>query len=120
MSLQVNFNLAGTDRPRRFARRAQRRTTLGRVVLLVDDPPAPKDPADRTALESMRRLPGELQRLLDAAAGPFMLAREAFQQRAAQGAYRQRFPEEVAALRSMVRAKANNGRPMISAGLASY
>ena len=56
-----------------------------RVVLLVDDPPAPRDPADRIALEAMLRLPGEVHSLMDAAAQPFIRARDAFLERGALG-----------------------------------
>jgi len=56
-----------------------------RVVLLVDDPPEPGNSADRLALESMRRLPVEVQSLMDAAARPLVLARAAYLKRAAGG-----------------------------------
>jgi len=56
-----------------------------RVVLLVDDPPRPASAADRAALESMRRLPGELQEVLDRAAEPFARARRDFLRRIANG-----------------------------------
>ena len=56
-----------------------------RVTLLVDDPSEPNNAADRIALESMLRLPGELQSILDAAAKPFSHAREAFLGRVARG-----------------------------------
>ncbi len=52
-----------------------------RVVLLVDDPPAPQDPADIRALAAMRKLPQSLQRLFDAAAAPFDAAQRAFLRR---------------------------------------
>lgn len=54
-----------------------------RVVLLVDDPPQPCDPADRVALEAVRQLPARVQRMLDAAAKPFARARDEFLARAA-------------------------------------
>lgn len=56
-----------------------------RVVLLVDDPPYPGDMADRAALEAMRQLPGDLQRILDAAAQPYERARDAFLARVDDG-----------------------------------
>ena len=56
-----------------------------RVVLLLDDPPRPAEPLDRAALELIRELPGQLQRMLDSAAEPFARAQRAFLQRAAGG-----------------------------------
>jgi cellulose synthase (UDP-forming) len=57
-----------------------------RVVLLVDDPPSPAGSTDRASLESMRRLPAELQKIVDRAAEPFVRARKDFLQRVAHGA----------------------------------
>ncbi len=56
-----------------------------RVVLLIDDPPRPTDPADRTALLCMRALPAAVQTLLDAAARPFEKERAEFESQAATG-----------------------------------
>ncbi|MBI4292418.1 MAG: glycosyl transferase [Betaproteobacteria bacterium] len=41
-----------------------------RVVLLIDDPPEPADAESRAQLESMRRLPAEIQATLERAAEP--------------------------------------------------
>ncbi len=49
-----------------------------RIVLLLDDPPAPSDLAARHALEAARLLPRRLQMTFDAAAAPFIRANEAF------------------------------------------
>lgn len=46
-----------------------------RVVLLIDDPPDPHDPADRAALEGARGLPSEVKELL---AEPATLCENAF------------------------------------------
>ena len=56
-----------------------------RVVLLIDDPHAPSDPADARALEAMRDLPKALQRLFDQAAAPFDAAQREFLKRHAMG-----------------------------------
>ena len=56
-----------------------------RVVLLIDDPVAPKDPADARALRIMRELPVKLQKLFDAAAMPFDLAHREYLRRHALG-----------------------------------
>jgi cellulose synthase (UDP-forming) len=47
-----------------------------RVVLLIDDPPAPADAADRAALEAARALPGEVAALLAAPAARCRAAAE--------------------------------------------
>jgi cellulose synthase (UDP-forming) len=52
-----------------------------RVVLLLDDPPAPKTKSDRAGLWAARNLPFELQALLDEPAGHLAQARAAFQAR---------------------------------------
>lgn len=52
-----------------------------RVVLLLDDPPAPKTRSDRAGLWAARNLPFELQALLDEPAGHIAQARAAFQAR---------------------------------------
>ena len=56
-----------------------------RVMLLIDDPVAPKDPADARALRIMRELPVKLQKLFDAAAMPFDLAHREYLRRHALG-----------------------------------
>src|SRR5579884_418580 len=48
-----------------------------RVVLLIDDPPSPKDPSDRASLAAARQLPFTVQTLLEDAAAPF---RDAYRQ----------------------------------------
>jgi cellulose synthase/poly-beta-1,6-N-acetylglucosamine synthase-like glycosyltransferase len=45
-----------------------------RVVLLIDDPPHPKDPSDQAALSAARQLPFMVQTLLEDAAAPFIEA----------------------------------------------
>lgn len=55
-----------------------------RVVLLIDDPPRPSEGRDRAALKALRELPGQVQRMLDDAAEPFMRAHQAFVRRAAR------------------------------------
>ncbi|HSN05381.1 MAG TPA: N,N-dimethylformamidase beta subunit family domain-containing protein [Nitrospira sp.] len=57
-----------------------------RVVLLLDDPPAPKTQSDRAALWAARNLPFELQTLLDEPATRMAQARAAFQARRSNGA----------------------------------
>jgi cellulose synthase/poly-beta-1,6-N-acetylglucosamine synthase-like glycosyltransferase len=57
-----------------------------RVVLLIDDPPEPASEHDRHALDAARRLPGELQRLLDDARAPLHTALREAQGRARAGA----------------------------------
>jgi len=54
-----------------------------RVVLLLDDHPRPRSPADRAALEAARALPGEIQRLLDAGAERIARAADAMERRSA-------------------------------------
>lgn len=54
-----------------------------RVVLLIDDVPEPSDAQRARTLEATRRLPGELQRLLDALAGRIDAARSDLERRAA-------------------------------------
>jgi cellulose synthase/poly-beta-1,6-N-acetylglucosamine synthase-like glycosyltransferase len=56
-----------------------------RVVLLIDDPPQPREAADREALEAARALPVQLQRLFDQAAAPFDAAQREFLRRSAFG-----------------------------------
>lgn len=56
-----------------------------RVVLLIDDPPAPDATADRWALEAARRLPLALQHLLEAPRRQMHAAHDAFARRAAAG-----------------------------------
>src|SRR2546430_10011754 len=51
------------------------------VVLLIDDPYQPTSLDDRTALERLRRLPGEVQALLDAPAALCRTAYEKFRGR---------------------------------------
>src|SRR2546425_8213656 len=53
-----------------------------RVVLLIDDPPAPQDSAEAATLQAMRALPESLQQLFDAAAQPFVAALGQFKARA--------------------------------------
>lgn len=60
-----------------------------RVVLLIDDPPQPGTPADSDALAAMRRLPGEIQRLL---AGPAAILSQAQREYAARAAGCHRSP----------------------------
>jgi cellulose synthase (UDP-forming) len=55
------------------------------VVLLIDDPPTPGSDTDREALGAARRLPGELQRLLEAPRRSFELAQQDFEDRARSG-----------------------------------
>lgn len=52
-------------------------------MLLIDDPPEPADTAARAELDSMRRLPAELQTMLECAAEPLEQARAAFLARCA-------------------------------------
>lgn len=49
-----------------------------RVVLLVDDPPHPNNPWDKSALASVRSLPFELQEIFNAASEPFIRAKNEF------------------------------------------
>src|SRR2546425_3239981 len=53
-----------------------------RVVLLIDDPPAPQDSAEAATLQAMRALPESLRQLFDAAARPFVAALGQFKARA--------------------------------------
>ncbi len=53
-----------------------------RVVLLIDDPPAPQDSAEAATLHAMRALPESLRQLFDAAAQPFVAALGQFKARA--------------------------------------
>src|SRR2546426_8346687 len=53
-----------------------------RVVLLIDDPPAPQDSAKAATLQAMRALPESLRQLFDAAAQPFVAALGQFKARA--------------------------------------
>src|SRR2546425_3347997 len=53
-----------------------------RVVLLIDDPPAPQDSAEAATLQAMRALPESLRQLFDAAAQPFVAALGQFKARA--------------------------------------
>ncbi|TMI05247.1 MAG: glycosyl transferase, partial [Betaproteobacteria bacterium] len=53
-----------------------------RVVLLIDDPPAPQDSAEAATLQAMRALPESLRQLFDAAAQPFVAALAQFKARA--------------------------------------
>src|SRR3989475_2420959 len=53
-----------------------------RVVLLIDDPPAPQDCAEAATLQAMRALPESLRQLFDAAAQPFVAALSQFKARA--------------------------------------
>lgn len=53
-----------------------------RVVLLIDDPSAPQDAADATALLYMRALPEALQEVLNRAAAPLQKALADFEDRA--------------------------------------
>ncbi|MGA6828129.1 glycosyltransferase family 2 protein [Nitrospira sp. NS4] len=57
-----------------------------RVVLLLDDPPAPTTPSDRAALWAARNLSVELQTLLDEPATRITHARAAFLARRSKGA----------------------------------
>jgi cellulose synthase (UDP-forming) len=52
-----------------------------RVVLLIDDPPAPTDASHRLLLEEMRALPGQLGELLAAPAALFAQSLERFEHR---------------------------------------
>jgi cellulose synthase (UDP-forming) len=56
-----------------------------RVVLLIDDPPTPSAAQDRSALLAARRLPGELQSLLDRARAPLRSALRGVEARARAG-----------------------------------
>src|SRR2546426_9830973 len=53
-----------------------------RVVLLIDDPPAPRDSAEAATLRARRALPESLRQLFDAAAQPFVAALGQFKARA--------------------------------------
>src|SRR2546425_1285766 len=55
-----------------------------RVVLLIDDPPAPRDAAELAALHAMRALPESLRQLFDEAAQPFVAALVRFEARGAE------------------------------------
>jgi cellulose synthase (UDP-forming) len=55
------------------------------VVLLIDDPPTPGSDEDREALGAARRLPGELQRLLEEPRQRFAWAQQDFEDRARAG-----------------------------------
>jgi cellulose synthase (UDP-forming) len=57
---------------------------LRRVVLLIDDPPRPTDPDDLRRLTSARSLPGELQKLFDAAATRYHKAYRQYLERAGE------------------------------------
>src|SRR6266496_3682894 len=52
------------------------------LILLIDDPPAPRDSAERTALLATRHLPDEVTQVLAPMRNRVKEAREAFQQRA--------------------------------------
>jgi cellulose synthase/poly-beta-1,6-N-acetylglucosamine synthase-like glycosyltransferase len=56
-----------------------------RIVLLVDDPPFPREPQDIAGLEAARRLPGEIESLLGTPRRWCALALAAFLQRGARG-----------------------------------
>lgn len=56
-----------------------------RVVLLVDDPPDPSTHEECTALAAVRRLPAEIQGLLDVARKPLFAALRAAERRALHG-----------------------------------
>jgi cellulose synthase/poly-beta-1,6-N-acetylglucosamine synthase-like glycosyltransferase len=56
-----------------------------RVVLLLDDPPAPNNPWDERALYAARALPTRLQAVFNKAAAPFLKAQDAFLSRVARG-----------------------------------
>lgn len=66
-----------------------------RVVLLIDDPPNPQDPADLAALSAARQLPFTIQSLLEDAAAPFVEAYHEYLTR--------RFKEEVHPVREAIR-----------------
>ena len=51
-----------------------------RVVLLIDNPPAPSDLKDQRLLEITRRLPGKLERILAGQAGQFREAYDRYRQ----------------------------------------
>src|SRR3989449_7582057 len=55
-----------------------------RVVLLIDDPPAPRDSAEAATLQAMRALPESLRQFVDAAAQPFVAALVQFEARVAE------------------------------------
>jgi len=52
-----------------------------RVVLLIDDPPDPVDPTAAAALRSMRRLPAEIQALVDPQERKYVAELASFEQR---------------------------------------
>lgn len=52
-----------------------------RVVLLIDDPPKPKNYADFEALQNMRALPNSLQKEFNEAAYPFIQAQKEYLER---------------------------------------
>jgi cellulose synthase/poly-beta-1,6-N-acetylglucosamine synthase-like glycosyltransferase len=70
-----------------------------RVVLLIDDPPRPSTDHDRDRLLESRRLPRELQELLDRAREPFQAALRLAEKRARRGDFEPR--AQVARLASL-------------------
>lgn len=58
-----------------------------RVVLLIDDPPNPVGAEDRQALAAVRRLPGQVQQLLEQARDPVSSALRGAEERALSGCF---------------------------------
>lgn len=57
-----------------------------RIVLLIDDPPAPADAASAAALRAVRELPRQIERLLGGRSAPFERELRAYEQRQRRGA----------------------------------
>ncbi|MBM9502175.1 glycosyl transferase [Leptospira sp. 201903071] len=65
-----------------------------RVVLLIDDPPQPKNYSDFEALQKMRNLPESLQKEFEETNVPFSLAKEEFLKRKLSGSLNASFETE--------------------------